>query len=127
MLIESSPSVRKRPARERANMTRPVLVDGTFDDEETLLLTLAFDQPIALASFDAAAFGVDDARTGASYRGTGVATILDPRTVRLAVAVVGGSTGTAILLTAGDATSIVARSGGLPWAGVGGFALSLPK
>jgi hypothetical protein len=109
-------------------MVRPVLVGGTFEDEETLLLTLTFERAIAIAPpFDAAAFLVDDARTGASDRGMGAATVVDAKTVQLVVEVVGGSAGSAVTLTAGGATGIVAASGGLPWAGVGGFELSLPK
>ena len=114
---------RARRASDRRKI-RPVaaliLAAWSADVEEDVpTVTLAFDRAIDVASIRVAAIEVGTIATGGLYQGSGVATLVDPRTVQVPLALVGAYPGSSVELFAGADTGIVATDDGGTWAGTG--------
>jgi hypothetical protein len=101
----------------------PTLLEGSFDDEQPLILT--FDRAINIDAFDGSALLINDPRTGGLYHATDTPTLVDPTTLHVpAVGTGEGSTGTQTTLTASAHSGIVAADGGAAWTGCTDFHLS---
>lgn len=101
------------------------LTAATYQSATSVRLT--FDRPVTFAEVDVTAVTVDDGvTTGTLFRGTGVATLIAPDTVEIALVGVGMATMTGVYLSVTDGTQIVAVNDGGQWAGVPELLLPFP-
>jgi hypothetical protein len=94
------------------------LVVATYDFDAPSV-DLQFDRAVSIASISAGAITVDDGETLAQKMGgTSGATMVNPTTVRVPLVVIGDSETSQVLLSASNASGIVASNDGGTWAGV---------
>jgi hypothetical protein len=80
-------------------------------------IRLTFDRAVEISGINVAAFYVNDDDSDEAYTGSGAATLVDPQTVQIPMAIVHGATGPGTQLTVGDDSGIVASDDGGTWAG----------
>jgi hypothetical protein len=89
-------------------------------------VTIQFDRAGDIAAINVGAITVGTILTGSLYQGSGSATLVDARTVRVPLTEVGEYDPSDVTLFATAATGIVAADDGGTWAGTSGTALPFP-
>jgi hypothetical protein len=131
-MLRIPPSVHIHKRRGRKTRSAPpappalALVSASYDhDEQTL--TLQFDRAVDVAGFDGTQVTVVDGEFNTqTFDGEAGATLLDPTTVRVALAVTGSYEGAGVKMTATGASGIVAMDDGGTWAGATDLELPFP-
>jgi hypothetical protein len=96
-----------------------VLVSATYAEGEPALLTLVFDEAIAIGSIEVTQFEVADGPgSGSVWQGYGAATLLSPTSVRIEMQQMDPSSSSAVLLDVSPGNGIVSAESAQPWVGV---------
>ena len=116
---------RKRRANQPAATPGALTLVSASYDQATVSLTLVFDRPVEIGSFDGSQILLQDQPAENTYIGAS-ATLLAPATVEIALVQHDTCEGSSILLTASADNGIVAAGDGTPWAGVTDLVLPFP-
>jgi hypothetical protein len=127
--IPPTPFIRRRRAIASSSVPAPAaltLVAAAYDpDEQTA--TLQFDRAVDIAAFDGTQITINDGEEMTqTFNGGGGASLLDPLTVRISLAVIGDSVGAGVTMTASAMSGIVASDDGGTWEGATGLGLPFP-
>ena len=129
MINPPLPRRRRKPVRFGAPPTpQPLTLVSASYDPDNLWLFLTFDRPVAVDPvLNGDALRLDDGVTSHDwYNGDGTPEFPDPATININLTGGKGSEATQVLLTASDATQIVAVDDGGIWEGCSELVLPFP-